>query len=267
MEPKNAPWHARFAITLALLLPVYFALAALGTKFGLWSWQVGLGSLIIGAGPMLLGIVAALAVVSLILIVRKAPRNGWWVPALAFAVPAGIFAMLASTGGTAEANPIHDVATDTANPPVFSETTMAVRTDSEANPVSDYATPLSQIEWWSERASDELKGKSHAEIVAELYPTLTSLPAANASQEDALEAVKGGMEDLGLSDITVSAEAGTVEGVAETFWFGFKDDVVARVADGKIDFRSVSRVGVSDLGANSKRIMKLRTLVASRLGE
>ena len=51
------------------------------------------------------------------------------------------------------------------------------------------------------------------------------------------------------------------EGTAETFWFGFKDDVVVRVTpapDGetgaRVDIRSVSRVGLSDLGANAERI-------------
>ena len=35
----RSPWYSRLALVLALLLPVYFAVAALGTKFGLWSWQ------------------------------------------------------------------------------------------------------------------------------------------------------------------------------------------------------------------------------------
>lgn len=267
MEKTQTPWHAKFALILALLLPAYFAVAALGTKFGLWPWQVGLGSLIIGAGPMLLGIVAIVALVSLILVLRKAPRKGWVLPLIGLLVPVGIFGFLGSVGGTAEANPIHDVATNTANPPIFSDSTMAARSEIEANPVSDYSTPLGQIEWWADKSSDELKAKSHAQIVGELYPNLEPLQLGTTSEADALSAIEGGMEDIGLTEITANAETGTVEGVAETFWFGFKDDVVARVADGQIDFRSVSRVGVSDLGANSKRIVKLRTVVASRLGE
>lgn len=42
--------------------------------------------------------------------------------------------------------------------------------------------------------------------------------------------------------------------------FGFKDDVVIRITPAgngsRIDVRSVSRVGRSDLGANAKRIRK-----------
>jgi uncharacterized protein (DUF1499 family) len=42
-------------------------------------------------------------------------------------------------------------------------------------------------------------------------------------------------------------------------WFGFKDDVVIRIApsagDGsRVDIRSVSRVGRSDVGTNARRI-------------
>ena len=73
------------------------------------------------------------------------------------------------------------------------------------------------------------------------------------------------MEEMGFADVTLVANEGSVEGVAETFWFGFKDDVVARVSNGQIDFRSVSRVGMSDLGANAARITELRDAVSARL--
>lgn len=264
---NSTPWHSRFALILALLLPVYFAIAALGTKFGLWPWQVGLGSLIIGAAPFLLGVVAIVSLVSLILVLRKAPRTGWLFSLVGLVVPIGIFVMLAGVGTTAGENPIHDVATDTTNPPVFSEATMAARAAIEANPVSAYATPLGDIEWWADKTSDELKAKSHAQIVSELYPDLASLPIGTTSSTIALTAIEAGMADIGLTDVTADPATGTVEGVAETFWFGFKDDVVARIGEGVIDFRSVSRVGVSDLGANSARIADLRAAVEARLAE
>jgi uncharacterized protein (DUF1499 family) len=52
--------------------------------------------------------------------------------------------------------------------------------------------------------------------------------------------------------------AGRIEATATTAWFGFKDDVVVRVtAEGsgsRVDVRSVSRVGLSDVGTNASRI-------------
>lgn len=56
------------------------------------------------------------------------------------------------------------------------------------------------------------------------------------------------------------AGQGRLEAVATTAWFGFKDDIVVRltaVTGGtRIDIRSRSRVGVSDLGANAARIRR-----------
>ena len=49
-----------------------------------------------------------------------------------------------------------------------------------------------------------------------------------------------------------------IEATDRTFWFGFKDDVVIRITpepDGsRVDVRSLSRVGKSDVGTNAKRI-------------
>lgn len=48
-----------------------------------------------------------------------------------------------------------------------------------------------------------------------------------------------------------------VEGTYESFWWGFKDDVVARIDPERTDIRSVSRVGMSDIGANCARVTKI----------
>ncbi|HEX2482883.1 MAG TPA: DUF1499 domain-containing protein, partial [Methylomirabilota bacterium] len=51
---------------------------------------------------------------------------------------------------------------------------------------------------------------------------------------------------------------GRLEATATTTWFGFKDDVVVRVrareGGSRVDVRSLSRVGVGDLGANAARV-------------
>lgn len=70
--------------------------------------------------------------------------------------------------------------------------------------------------------------------------------------------------------MTADPAAGRLEAVAETFWFGFKDDVVVRVRPGEsggavIDMRSTSRVGLSDLGANAARIEDFMSGVSGRL--
>jgi uncharacterized protein (DUF1499 family) len=51
---------------------------------------------------------------------------------------------------------------------------------------------------------------------------------------------------------------GRIEATATTFWFGFKDDIVVRIAaegaGSRLDVRSLSRIGKSDVGANARRI-------------
>lgn len=262
---KNAPWHSRLALALAVLLPLYFAIAALGTKFGLWGWRTGLLTLTVQTGPILIGVVALVALISLIVVVLRKPRTGWVLSLVALLVPVGIFAVLGYIRGqAADIPPIHDISTDVDTPPVFSEATMQARADSDANALNDYRTPLGELEPWA-NAEAPLANQSHAQVITASYPDLAPLPLGSASQAEAVSAVEEAMEEMGFAGVTTDAGAGRVEGVAETFWFGFKDDVVVRVGESAIDFRSVSRVGVSDLGANAARIAKLREAVAAKL--
>jgi uncharacterized protein (DUF1499 family) len=63
---------------------------------------------------------------------------------------------------------------------------------------------------------------------------------------------------MGWEVISSDSAEGRIEATATTFWFGFTDDVVVRITptDGgsRIDVRSVSRVGRSDVGTNARRI-------------
>lgn len=264
---KNLAWHTKLVLALLAFLPIYFAAAALGTKFGIWGWQIGLITLTFLGGMILLGVTALAALVSLIISARAKPRSNGLLAAaiIGLLVPGAALMVFMSAGGKAGENPIHDIATDTANPPAFSAKTMADRKASGANPLSDYQTPLGQIALFKD-ASDELKVKSHAQIITDRKDRPAPLPLGGAGKAEGVAAVAAAMGAMGLTDIRPDPVAGTVEGVAESFWFGFKDDVVARVGESQIDFRSVSRVGISDLGANTARITDLRTRTAALIG-
>lgn len=264
---KNLAWHSKAVLALAAFLPVFLLISALGTKIGLWSWQIGLLALTISGGFVLVAALGLTAAVSLVLVLLKKPRDNTRAGiALAGLVVAGaIGAVFASMAGTAGRNPIHDVATDTATPPAFSAATMAAREKAGANLLNDYQTPLSEIPLF-EGVSPSVAIRSHAQIITESYPTLQPLPLGQASVGQGAAAVAAAMDELGFKAIRADAAAGLVEGVAETYWFGFKDDVVARISDKQIDFRSVSRVGQSDLGANARRIAALRAATAAKLG-
>jgi fatty-acyl-CoA synthase len=254
----TTPWHARLAFILALLLPIYFVVAALGTKFGAWGWQFGLLTLTAGVGLALMGAIALLAIVSLVLVLRKPPRIGW------SGALGALFAYFAVSASAGASNPISDVATDIADPPQFSPEMMAARAEAGANPLNDYATPLGDTEMFA-GAEEPLASKSHAQIIAETYPDLKPIPLGETSTEAAANAIELVMAEMGFMNIRYNPELQTVEGMAETFWYGFRDDIVARIGEDEIDLRSVSRVGRSDLGKNAERIMDLRERIAGRI--
>ncbi len=64
---------------------------------------------------------------------------------------------------------------------------------------------------------------------------------------------------MGWKIVDENQAEGRIEATATTRWFGFKDDVVIRIAPSggngsRVDVRSVSRVGRSDVGTNARRI-------------
>ena len=257
--PKWSLW-----VSLAVL--AWFALAVFGPKYGIIDWRTGLGFMIRDAGTLLLAIAALFAAIAFAFAFFKTPRGPWWKAALAFAIPAVIFLGLLGMRAQAESvPPIHDVSTDLRDPPMFSAQTMALRAELEANPINDYGTPLGELPMWANSEDEALKAKNHADIIAEEYEELQPIIVGGATDEEAFDAIVAAMGEIGLQNVRRIEGSNTVEGVAETFAFGFKDDVVARLEDGQIDLRSVSRVGVSDLGYNAARVEDLREAIIDRL--
>lgn len=256
----------KYALWLALALLLWFAVAVFGPKFGVIDWQTGLGTMVRTIGPIIIGATALIALIALVLVLWKGPRNQWWKAAFALAIPAALMAGLVSVANqAASVPPIHDVATDTLNPPSFSAATIAKREEIGANPLNDYQAPLGQLEPWKKALADSpLAEKSHAQVIADSFPELRPIPF-DIPRDQAMALVAAAMSDIGLEDIRSDVQAGTIEGTAETFAFGFKDDVVARIEDGVIDLRSVSRVGLSDLGYNAARLRELSDAIKARL--
>jgi len=76
------------------------------------------------------------------------------------------------------------------------------------------------------------------------------------------------MQELGWQ---VRPSPDGLDAVVTTGWFGFQDDVALRVFAGpketRIDMRSASRQGQSDLGTNRARIEDFLTRLNERLGQ
>lgn len=262
---------ARIALVFSLLLPFWFMGAALGVKFGLWPWRLGLGVLIVQWGPRLLIAGLVIALVALVAALARAPRTGWRAALIALVIPALGFGYLAYVRGqSADIPPIHDVTTNIADPPTYSEALIALRTAEAANPVADFSTELTSLPAYQGERFAPLAGRSLGQVGQGAYPELETLVTAVAPA-DAFAAAEAEARAQGWTIVSADAATGLIEATAETFWFGFKDDVAVRVrpaeAGAAIDMRSTSRVGLSDLGANAARIEAYMSALSARLAD
>ena len=241
-------WVATAAIGLAVLAPLFYMVAALGTRVGLWGVGTGLGTLSRDIGPKLLMAAIAVGLAALLLGVFLRPRRRRAIVAGAAAVAVGLagIAYGMSVRATADRLPfIHDITTDTQDPPVFGEAVVAAR-GADANTL-DYVGKRDARE-------DKLVSVLQTRDYPEIRPLVTE-----RSPEVAYARAKDVARDLGWEIVEENPVEGRFDATATTFWYGFKDDVAVRVRPGAgggsvVDVRSVSRVGASDLGANAERV-------------
>lgn len=134
--------------------------------------------------------------------------------------------------------PIHDITTDIVTPPVYVEVAALRR---------DLAVP-NGLELPVETINQQIAA------YPEIQPLFLAVPPAEAYRRT-LDLVRArGWEVVAADEATRRIEA-----TDTTFWFRFKDDVALRVSavpDGtsRVDMRSVSRLGRSDIGTNARRI-------------
>ncbi|MDP2213723.1 DUF1499 domain-containing protein [Phenylobacterium sp.] len=262
---------ARFALILSLLLPVWFMVAALGVKFDLWSWRLGLGVLIVQWGPRLLIGAFILAVVALVATLARSPRSGWRAALVALIIPVLGFGYLAYVRSQATAiPPIHDIATSPGDPPTYSAELLALREAAGANPVAELSAPLTGLPAYQGPRFATFADRSLGQVGQDAYPDVKTLTTIRSAAE-AFAAAAAEVEAQGWTLVSSDPAAGRLEATAETFWFGFKDDVVIRVRSGEpggptaIDMRSTSRVGLGDMGANAARIEAYLASLGKRL--
>lgn len=91
------------------------------------------------------------------------------------------------------------------------------------------------------------------------YPDIGPL-ALTVSPDKVFQRAVSAAVNMGWQIIDANQAEGRIEATDTTYWFGFKDDIVVRIisegAGSRIDIRSVSRVGISDVGTNARRIQK-----------
>ena len=283
---QTAGWRGKFAgfaLALSLFAILWFAAAAVGTKLGLWNWQFGLGVMTITWGPMLLMAAAGISVLAVIASLIKSPRKKAFMLAFAALLISGLaFGRVAAFGGqAARLPPLHDIQTDWANPIQPSDVLLTAREFTGAlNPIVD--DPV--IDEGANGRWPGMGGRRVAEVQEEAefdtathkspketpYPMIAPLRAP-VTVEAAYEAALAAVEGRGWTVVTASPEDASIEATETSFWFGFHDDVMIRIRSEEeyvvIDVRSTSRVGLSDLGANAKRIRNLLDEIETRLNK
>jgi hypothetical protein len=220
--------------------------SAVGTGWGYWEYTSGLkgvaGAFFLGIGTILAGALQGWRA-------RKAinppPRARRWVGMVVALIYVGWVGTFLMAGLTVPA--IHDVSTDLADPPAFQ--TLALRTDNLDNiPGADDKdmrglTPLQRWAVVHQKAYGDIRSVRSNEPVPMVIAKAERLAKARGW------------------DVAVSLpEEGRFEATETSAFFRFKDDVVLRVRPSEtgegsiVDMRSVSRVGINDLGMNAKRV-------------
>lgn len=208
--------------------------APLGYRLGWWHFRTGLQ----GLQPWAAYVGLAAAVLAIVaLAVPKVRARGALALAAALAVGLATFYVPYQWQQRARSVPrIHDISTDTENPPLF----VAV-------------LPLRQ----GAENTAAYGGKEVAEQQRKGYPDIQPLVLAVPPQVAFARALDTA-ESMGWTLVASSPAEGRIEATDKTLFYGFKDDVVIRVAPAgngsRVDVRSVSRVGRSDIGINAQRI-------------
>lgn len=230
MQPSQGSSRLLTALTyLALALLLALPLAVLMVRAGLW--QEGL--LLYAVSCLAAAIVLLLLIVLLALPKYRQRRRQIGLGVLLVLPGTLLFLSVLATQGDYPA--IHDITTDLNDPPVFTHAPDLRGPDSNSLAVKP----------------DTLG------VQREAYPDLASL----RSERTVSNAYRHALEvaaRLGWDIVWQSPESGYIEAVETTAIMAFKDDIAIRIrstTEGSvIDLRSVSRVGVGDLGANAQRI-------------
>ena len=252
-NPNPGPERAgarvgRLFARLALMTGAACAVAALlpGPAYRMQWVSLATGfSVLRGATYGAIGAAVAAGLALLVLLLMRAPKGR------ATAVTALVLGLVVAAPGLhlsrqAQQLPkIHDISTDTADPPRFVEV-LPLRQGAR-NPV----------EYRPETGAQQKIG------YPDIVPLRLDVPPARAFQRAEVVA-----RAMGWQIVAVDAGALRIEATDTTLMFGFKDDIVIRVRPlgqgSLVDVRSLSRIGGSDIGANARRVrLFLKKLAAA----
>jgi uncharacterized protein (DUF1499 family) len=243
-QSRTVVWGSR----LAFLALIVLLLSVTGLRWHLVAFRTPLLGIAVAG---LVGIVALLVTLFGFISVARGHKSG-----LSTALVAAVMAIIAATPLTVSffkmrgVPAIHDITTDLTNPPQFSAV-VALRGD----------------------GSNPLDRKVPADLAAlqqKAYPDLAPMEV-NIPPGKVFEAAREVVHDMGWTVDAATPETGMIEATATTPLLRFMDDVAIRITEtdhgSRVDMRSVSRVGKSDLGTNAARIFKFETALMQKIAE
>jgi len=245
--PRKGSRLSSIGIWTAVVGVILAALSGLGARAGILSPFASMGAYTGGSLLLLIALVT-----SALGLFRSGGTGGTasgpatWLALLAgLVITANNGLVMGQAGG---APPIHDITTDTDNPPAF----VAV-------------IPLRQID---AQNPPEYSGPETAAAQKKAFPDLQPL-LVNQPANVVFAAAKDVVLAKGWTLVDASEVDGRIEATAETGWVHFKDDVVIRIQPGRdqtrVDVRSKSRVGRGDMGANARRVRDFLSALQTQL--
>ena len=233
----NASRIGTVVLLLAIIALLVIATMMTGARFNFWEPIEGFSMVRSYMNPIGYG-VTGLGVLGFIYLILRGKR-GVLKALLASIIGLGILTpmILSTIKPSVRLPPIHDITTNTTNPPLFF--------------VLDEKRP-------GARNTLVYGGAKVAELQKKTYPNVApifSKLSPNAAFDEALRVGK----EMGWELVTKDGEALRFEATARTPLYQFADDVVVAVsAEGdtsRVDIRSVSRIGRGDRGVNSARVL------------
>jgi len=241
-------WLSRLTLLLGILSVTVALIGAMGAGADQWSKMAGMQGLRWG---FYLGVAALLIGLYTLLRYMKAGKRVILVALAGIVLSGGYIGYIGTQIAKARSLPlIHDVTTDLENPPAFK--VLQLRKDNLKG-VPGHNDPkykgLDARERWQ---------AMHKESYGDIQPLVL-----RASQAEVVTKTEMLLKERGWEIVAVDVEEGRIEATDTVALLKFKDDVVLRIVSGEeegdtiVDVRSVSRIGLSDLGVNARRVREL----------
>jgi uncharacterized protein (DUF1499 family) len=231
-------YGAQLAFWLAVGALLLLAAAPVGWRYGWWHYRSAFAWLMTSSGCLGLA-AAALALFAIVLGGSRIGTGGGAMAGTALIVGAILTYVPLHYNRLRSTLPrIHDITTDTEQPPEFAAVLPAR--------AAEHA------------ATAQYEGRAVAMLQSSAYPDIVPLAVAVDTDKTFAAALAVARAMPGWTIVASDPVARRIEASQSSRWFHFTDDIVIRVtAEGpgaRVDMRSLSRQGRSDFGVNAARI-------------